>query len=90
MSLRKVNASFHSSVIPRKFYHYFICSFAVMYYAFETSISELIERLRENERQQWPIHQPFLHFIIKHKKVLRFFTSFETFSLPPSNILHYR
>ena len=43
MLLRKVSASFHSSVTPRKFYHYFICSFSVMYCAVETSISELID-----------------------------------------------
>ena len=76
MSLRKVNASFHSSVIPRKFYHYFICSFAVMYYAFETSISELIERLRENERQQWPHTSAISPFYNKTQESLAFFHIF--------------
>ena len=93
MSLRKVNASFHSSITPRKFYHYFICSFAVMNCAFETFNSEFIERVYKDEiGEEWPLHDPFIHFYNykTQESDVAFFTANEKFSLPPSTILYYR
>ena len=77
MSLRKVNASFHSSVISRKFYHYFICSLAVMNCTFETFNSEFIERIYKDERdEEWPLHDPFINFYNKTQESLAFFHIF--------------
>ena len=59
---------------------------------FETFNSEFIDRVYKDKREEeWPLHDPFIHFYNKTQEShVAFFTAIETFSLPPSNILHYR